>query len=142
MDSRRVRVWVWVQRKQYVEYSEALTRTRHLLEAGWQLSLVPLRPPSSSSGKHPYSSTMPPMAFTGTVSRVGFMHKTATVTVTRWTVHPRTKKVCRCISIHTIPYLTHIVLQRMEKRTKLLVHDDKNSMSYYIPLPSSLPLIP
>ena len=36
---------------------------------------------------------MPPMAFVGTVTKVGFMNKTATVTVTRWVVHPKTGKV-------------------------------------------------
>ncbi|KAI0070099.1 nucleic acid-binding protein, partial [Panus rudis PR-1116 ss-1] len=52
---------------------------------------------------------MPPMAFTGTVAKVGFMNKTATVFVTRWMVHPKTKK-------------------RVEHRTKLLVHDEHNKL--------------
>lgn len=29
----------------------------------------------------------------GVVTKVGYMNKTATVTVTRWLVHPRTNKV-------------------------------------------------
>jgi hypothetical protein len=36
---------------------------------------------------------MPPMAFQGVVSKVGFMNKTATVTVSRWVVHKITGKV-------------------------------------------------
>lgn len=37
---------------------------------------------------------MPPMAFRGLVTKVGFMDKTATVTVTRWVAHKLTTKVC------------------------------------------------
>jgi hypothetical protein len=38
-------------------------------------------------------SEMPPMAFTGIVTKVGAMNKTATVTVSRWIVHKTTGKV-------------------------------------------------
>ncbi|KAL4244188.1 universal ribosomal protein uS17 family protein [Abortiporus biennis] len=51
---------------------------------------------------------MPPMSFIGTVTKVGFMNKTATVTVSRWVTHPRTHK-------------------RLERSKKFLVHDDKNT---------------
>ena len=37
---------------------------------------------------------MPPMAFTGLVTKVGFMNKTATVTVSRFVTHPKVGKVC------------------------------------------------
>ena len=37
--------------------------------------------------------TMPPMAFTGIVTKVGFMNKTATVTVFRNVIHKVTGKV-------------------------------------------------
>ncbi|EIW86831.1 hypothetical protein CONPUDRAFT_95732 [Coniophora puteana RWD-64-598 SS2] len=50
---------------------------------------------------------MPPMAFTGTVTKVGFMNKTATVTVSRWIIHKITGK-------------------RIERSTKILSHDEKN----------------
>jgi small subunit ribosomal protein S17 len=36
---------------------------------------------------------MPPMAFTGVVTKVGFMNKTATVTVSRYILHKITGKV-------------------------------------------------
>lgn len=48
---------------------------------------------------------MPSMAFRGTVTKVGVMKKTATVTVARQTVHPQVGKVrpalhyhCNCVS--------------------------------------------
>jgi small subunit ribosomal protein S17 len=34
------------------------------------------------------------MTFTGIVTKVGFMNKTATVTVPRFVIHKRTGKVC------------------------------------------------
>ncbi|ETW77233.1 hypothetical protein HETIRDRAFT_327712, partial [Heterobasidion irregulare TC 32-1] len=52
---------------------------------------------------------MPPMAFTGLVTKVGFMNKTATVTVSRWVFHKLTGK-------------------RILRSTKLLVHDEKNQL--------------
>ena len=36
---------------------------------------------------------MPPMAFTGVVTKAGYMRKTVTVTVNRFQVHPKTQKV-------------------------------------------------
>lgn len=48
-----------------------------------------LSSPSSSL----YTATMPPMAFTGLVTKVGFMNKTATVTVSRFVTHPKVGKV-------------------------------------------------
>ncbi|KIJ68576.1 hypothetical protein HYDPIDRAFT_24836 [Hydnomerulius pinastri MD-312] len=50
---------------------------------------------------------MPPMAFTGLVTKVGCMNKTATVTVSRFITHKITGK-------------------RIERSTKILTHDDKN----------------
>ena len=42
---------------------------------------------------------MPPMAFTGLVTKVGFIDKTATVTVSRFVTHPKVGKVCRaCVA--------------------------------------------
>ncbi|KAF9813953.1 hypothetical protein IEO21_05389 [Rhodonia placenta] len=52
---------------------------------------------------------MPPMAFTGLVTKVGFMSKTATVTVSRWVTHPRTGK-------------------RLERSKKYLTHDEQNQL--------------
>ncbi|THH28133.1 hypothetical protein EUX98_g6055 [Antrodiella citrinella] len=52
---------------------------------------------------------MPPMAFTGVVTKVGAMQKTATVTVSRWVVHERTRK-------------------RMERSKKFLVHDENERL--------------
>ncbi|TCD61555.1 hypothetical protein EIP91_008267 [Steccherinum ochraceum] len=52
---------------------------------------------------------MPPMSFTGVVTKVGAMQKTATVTVSRWVVHDRTRK-------------------RMERSKKYLVHDEKERL--------------
>ncbi|KAF8898870.1 hypothetical protein BD779DRAFT_43712 [Infundibulicybe gibba] len=50
---------------------------------------------------------MPPMAFKGLVTKVGFMNKTATVTVSRWVIHKLTGK-------------------RIERSKKYLVHDERN----------------
>ncbi|KAH8091736.1 nucleic acid-binding protein [Cristinia sonorae] len=52
---------------------------------------------------------MPPMSFTGVVTKVGAMQKTATVTVSRWVVHERTRK-------------------RMQRSKKFLVHDEKDQL--------------
>ncbi|KAF5355774.1 hypothetical protein D9756_004068 [Leucocoprinus leucothites] len=52
---------------------------------------------------------MPPMTLQGIVTKVGFMNKTATVTVSRWIVHNITGK-------------------RIERRKKFLVHDEKNRL--------------
>ncbi|KAK0233011.1 hypothetical protein IW262DRAFT_1328178 [Armillaria fumosa] len=46
---------------------------------------------------------MPPMALQGIVTKVGFMNKTATVTVSRWMTHRVTGKVIE----RTKKYLTH-----------------------------------
>ncbi|PCH32959.1 nucleic acid-binding protein [Wolfiporia cocos MD-104 SS10] len=54
---------------------------------------------------------MPPMAFTGVVTKVGFMNKTATVTVSRWIMHPRTGK-------------------RIERSKKYLTHDERNELRH------------
>ena len=58
------------------------------------------RSPSLKDALHRHSQTtttttaiMPPMSFTGVVTKVGAMQKTATVTVSRWVVHERTRKV-------------------------------------------------
>ncbi|KAF8445826.1 hypothetical protein L210DRAFT_22381 [Boletus edulis BED1] len=50
---------------------------------------------------------MPPMAFTGIVTKVGCMNKTATVTVYRNVIHKVTGK-------------------RIERTTKILTHDEDN----------------
>ena len=74
---------------------------------------------------------MPPITMQGVVTKVGYMNKTATVTVTRWIMHPRTRKVCeetRLRSGHT--FLAHsyaILLQRYETSKKYLTHDPENS---------------
>ncbi|KAI3622322.1 30s ribosomal protein s17 [Moniliophthora roreri] len=52
---------------------------------------------------------MPPMAFQGLVTKVGFMNKTATVTVSRWAVHRVTGK-------------------RIERTKKYLTHDPENKL--------------
>ncbi|KJA25743.1 hypothetical protein HYPSUDRAFT_37198 [Hypholoma sublateritium FD-334 SS-4] len=52
---------------------------------------------------------MPPMSFNGIVTKVGFMKKTATVTVSRWVVHNLTGK-------------------RIERSRKFLVHDELNQL--------------
>ncbi|KIK70864.1 hypothetical protein GYMLUDRAFT_184932 [Collybiopsis luxurians FD-317 M1] len=52
---------------------------------------------------------MPPMAFRGLVTKVGFMDKTATVTVTRWVLHK-------------------ITLKRIERTKKYLTHDPENKL--------------
>ncbi|KAF8229764.1 nucleic acid-binding protein [Tricholoma matsutake] len=52
---------------------------------------------------------MPPMAFTGIVTKAGCMNKTATVTVSRWVIHKITGK-------------------RIERSKKYLVHDEKNQL--------------
>jgi len=49
------------------------------------------------------------MAFTGIVTKVGVMNKTATVTVPRFVVHKRTGK-------------------RLERSTKILTHDENNEL--------------
>lgn len=36
---------------------------------------------------------MPPMSFVGQVTKVGFMNKTATISVSRFVFHPKTGKV-------------------------------------------------
>ncbi|GBE78789.1 predicted protein [Sparassis crispa] len=52
---------------------------------------------------------MPPMAFTGLVTKVGVMNKTATVTVSRFILHPKTGK-------------------RLERSKKYLTHDENNQL--------------
>ncbi|EKM60115.1 uncharacterized protein PHACADRAFT_251008 [Phanerochaete carnosa HHB-10118-sp] len=52
---------------------------------------------------------MPPMAFTGIVTKAGVMRKTATVTVSRLVAHPRTGKM-------------------LERSKKFLTHDEHNEM--------------
>jgi len=49
------------------------------------------------------------MAFTGMVTKVGVMNKTATVTVPRYVIHKRTGK-------------------RIERSTKILTHDEHNQL--------------
>jgi len=49
------------------------------------------------------------MAFTGIVTKVGAMNKTATVTVSRFVIHKRTGK-------------------RLERSTKILTHDGNNEL--------------
>ncbi|THH04326.1 hypothetical protein EW145_g5601 [Phellinidium pouzarii] len=52
---------------------------------------------------------MPPLILQGIVTKVGYMNKTATVTVSRWAVHPRTQK-------------------RFERSKKYLTHDPENTL--------------
>ena len=67
------------------------------------------------------------MAFTGVVTKVGVMNKTATVTVPRFVIHKRTGKVC-CVH-DTITYV-FIYFQRLERSTKILTHDENNGASH------------
>ncbi|KAJ8591495.1 nucleic acid-binding protein [Rhizopogon salebrosus TDB-379] len=50
---------------------------------------------------------MPPMALTGVVTKVGYMNKTATVTIPRYVIHKITGK-------------------RIERSKKILTHDEHN----------------
>ncbi|KAG7099112.1 hypothetical protein E1B28_000985 [Marasmius oreades] len=52
---------------------------------------------------------MPPMAFQGLVTKVGYMNKTATVTVSRWAIHKLTGK-------------------RIDRSKKYLTHDPQNKL--------------
>ncbi|KAI0826871.1 hypothetical protein BC628DRAFT_1286356, partial [Trametes gibbosa] len=52
---------------------------------------------------------MPPMSLLGQVTKVGFMEKTATVTVSRFIFHPKTGK-------------------RLERSKKYLTHDADNAL--------------
>ncbi|KAH9974093.1 hypothetical protein BGW80DRAFT_1205362 [Lactifluus volemus] len=52
---------------------------------------------------------MPPMSFFGTVTKAGFMNKTATVTVSRWVIDNKTGK-------------------RISRSKKFLIHDEKNEL--------------
>ena len=45
---------------------------------------------------------MPPITLSGIVTKVGFMNKTATVTVSNWYTHPKTMKVCFIIALRAI----------------------------------------
>ncbi|KAF8529123.1 hypothetical protein BU17DRAFT_37631 [Hysterangium stoloniferum] len=54
---------------------------------------------------------MPPLTFTGVVTKVGCMQKTATVTVSRYLVHRKTHK-------------------RIERSKKYLTHDPENSLKF------------
>ena len=52
---------------------------------------------------------MPPMAFTGMVTKVGFMNKTATVTVSRYMLHKITGKVIVARIVNTM-FITDMIL--------------------------------
>ncbi|KAI8996216.1 hypothetical protein BD414DRAFT_533930 [Trametes punicea] len=67
-----------------------------------------LCPSSSVPPCPPLSTKMPPMSLVGQVTKVGFMNKTATVTVSRFILHPKTGK-------------------RLERSKKYLTHDESNS---------------
>ncbi|KAI0758670.1 hypothetical protein C8Q74DRAFT_1180781, partial [Fomes fomentarius] len=54
---------------------------------------------------------MPPMSLVGQVTKVGLMHKTATVTVSRFIFHPKTGK-------------------RLERSKKYLTHDENNQLRH------------
>lgn len=89
---------------------------------GAHLFILPLRFELANSG----SSKMPPMAFRGLVTKVGFMDKTATVTVTRWVAHKLTRKVC--ITLHfSVLFFWLLFLKRIERSKKYLTHDPENS---------------
>ncbi len=71
---------------------------------------------------------MPPMSFIGTVTKVGYMHKTATVTVSRWVVHPKTRKVSTLHwSFRTSGVLAHI---HLEARTEQKILDPRRIQRY------------
>lgn len=69
-------------------------------------------------------AAMPPMAFTGSVSKVGFMNKTATVTVSRFVTHPKVGKVC--LALYSVHVSSSRCIQRLERTKKYLTHDEKN----------------
>jgi small subunit ribosomal protein S17 len=69
---------------------------------------------------------MPPMALTGVVTKVGYMNKTATVTIPRYVIHKITGKV-HFPSTHT--KMTLICFQRIERSKKILTHDEHNGPS-------------
>ncbi|KAL7278827.1 hypothetical protein ACG7TL_007844 [Trametes sanguinea] len=66
---------------------------------------------------------MPPMSFVGQVTKVGFMNKTATVTVSRFIFHSKTGK-------------------RLERSKKYLTHDESNSACNTYSQPSAHSLTP
>jgi small subunit ribosomal protein S17 len=68
------------------------------------------------------------MAFVGVVTKVGVMNKTATVTVPRLVIHKPTGKVCGlwCSVVIADGFL---FLQRLERSTKILTHDENNGLS-------------
>ena len=68
------------------------------------------------------------MAFTGIVTKVGVMNKTATVTVQRYVVHKRTGKVCSTKPSVLFWLLKPWFSQRLERSTKILTHDENNGM--------------
>jgi ribosomal protein S17 len=70
---------------------------------------------------------MPPMAFTGTVIKQGFINKTVTVTVRRQFLHKRTGKARRSTFLLLPIGLTPRDAQILIKLKKFLVHDEENS---------------
>ncbi|OJT15579.1 hypothetical protein TRAPUB_6179 [Trametes pubescens] len=77
---------------------------------------------------------MPPMSFVGQVTKVGFMNKTATISVSRFVFHPKTGKVRLRLRLRLLtrpPDVligTHDVLQRLERSKKYLTHDEENTL--------------
>ena len=78
---------------------------------------------------------MPPMALTGVVTKVGYMQKTATVTVSRWMVHRKTHKVSSCCdeTPFTDPTIICNLHQRIERSKKYLVHDAEDGATLTLP---------
>ncbi|KAG9044013.1 hypothetical protein FS837_008884 [Tulasnella sp. UAMH 9824] len=62
---------------------------------------------------------MPPMSLVGMVTSVGKMSKTATVTVTRLTQHPRTRKVIT----RSKKYLTHDPQDQLSMGDKIVIRN-------------------
>ncbi|KAJ4485996.1 hypothetical protein J3R30DRAFT_3282183 [Lentinula aciculospora] len=62
---------------------------------------------------------MPPMAFRGLVTKVGFMNKTATVTVTRLVAHKITRKRIE----RTKKYLTHDPENKLQKDDTVIIRN-------------------
>src|ERR1700729_46977 len=79
------------------------------------------------------------MAFTGIVTKVGAMSKTATVTVPRFVIHKRTGKVCDLACAQSLNTDKFLSLQRLERSTKILTHDGNNGTSRCVRSLTSLP---
>lgn len=77
------------------------------------------------------------MSLVGQVTKVGLMHKTATVTVSRFIFHPKTGKVRPSVRPSNADVLRRIScngVQRLERSKKYLTHDENNRAFSLLPL--------